>query len=544
MPQEDINALLVELGCAGQDGGAAQGRRPVRVRPRRRGGRGAARRPGCRSRWCPGVTAGVAAPAYAGIPVTHRDLASAVAFVTGHEDPGEGGERARLGRARPLPRHARALHGREEPAADRRAADRRRGARRRAGGGGRARHAAGPAQRRAGPLGEIAARVADAGPAGTRDHGDRARGRAARHARLARAAAAARPGGGRHPRAGAGERAGRAARRARRRGGGGAGDPDRAACGRAARRSAGYALVCFTSPNGVRAAARTPLRRADARALWRASTVAAIGPGTARELARRGIQRRRGAASARSRSRWSRRWRACRWRGSGVLVARAAEARDVLPDALRERGAEVDVLRAVRHRRRAARRRAARARSPAPPTSPSPPPPPCASSSRPSAACPDGARVVSIGPVTSATARELGLEVHVEAERHDIDGLVDALAGGRRDDRHPAHRLRPRRRLRRRLPRRDPRASRPTRRSWTSPTGSRATPCASGALVLRNTLPYMPVGVHVAVVDPQVGTERRALALRCEDGRMLVGPDNGLLSLAWERAAAWTWRST
>ena len=56
-----------------------------------------------------------------------------------------------------------------------------------------------------------------------------------------------------------------------------------------------------------------------------------------------------------------------------------------------------------------------------------------------------------------------------------------------------------------------------------------------GALVLRNTLPYMPVGVHVAVVDPQVGTERRALALRTMDGRILVGPDNGLLSLAWPR---------
>jgi S-adenosylmethionine hydrolase len=56
-----------------------------------------------------------------------------------------------------------------------------------------------------------------------------------------------------------------------------------------------------------------------------------------------------------------------------------------------------------------------------------------------------------------------------------------------------------------------------------------------GALVLRNTLPYMPAGVHVAVVDPQVGTERRGIGLRTGDGRILVGPDNGLLSLAWER---------
>ena len=57
-----------------------------------------------------------------------------------------------------------------------------------------------------------------------------------------------------------------------------------------------------------------------------------------------------------------------------------------------------------------------------------------------------------------------------------------------------------------------------------------------GALTLRNALPYTPPGVHVAVVDPQVGTERRAVALRCaDDGRVLVGPDNGLLALAWER---------
>jgi len=56
-----------------------------------------------------------------------------------------------------------------------------------------------------------------------------------------------------------------------------------------------------------------------------------------------------------------------------------------------------------------------------------------------------------------------------------------------------------------------------------------------GAIVLRNALPYVPIGVHVAIVDPQVGTERRGLAVRTGDGRALVGPDNGLLSLAWEK---------
>ncbi len=50
-----------------------------------------------------------------------------------------------------------------------------------------------------------------------------------------------------------------------------------------------------------------------------------------------------------------------------------------------------------------------------------------------------------------------------------------------------------------------------------------------GALILRNTLPYMPEGVHLAVVDPGVGGHRRALAIRSGDGRILVGPDNGLL---------------
>jgi S-adenosyl-L-methionine hydrolase (adenosine-forming) len=56
-----------------------------------------------------------------------------------------------------------------------------------------------------------------------------------------------------------------------------------------------------------------------------------------------------------------------------------------------------------------------------------------------------------------------------------------------------------------------------------------------GALVLANTLPYMPAGIHLAVVDPGVGSSRRALALRDGEGRLYVGPDNGLLLPAADR---------
>ena len=57
----------------------------------------------------------------------------------------------------------------------------------------------------------------------------------------------------------------------------------------------------------------------------------------------------------------------------------------------------------------------------------------------------------------------------------------------------------------------------------------------AGATTLAQALPFMPVGVHLAVVDPDVGARRRAVALRLADDRLLVGPDNGLL---WPAAQA------
>ena len=57
-----------------------------------------------------------------------------------------------------------------------------------------------------------------------------------------------------------------------------------------------------------------------------------------------------------------------------------------------------------------------------------------------------------------------------------------------------------------------------------------------GSLVLANTIGFMPVGVHLAIVDPGVGGPRRPLALRDADERLYVGPDNGLLLPAASRA--------
>jgi uroporphyrinogen III methyltransferase/synthase len=188
-----------------------------------------------------------------------------------------------------------------------------------------------------------------------------------------------------------------------------------------------YALVCLTSPNGASLLLDHLFERGhDARVLAGA-TVAAIGPGTARALAIGGIRAdvvpERSVAEALVEA-----LEQVPVEGKRVLVARAAEARDVLPDALRERGAEVDVLplydtvaEDLSDDTKAALGRATYVTFTSSSTVRF-----FAEAGGLDAVRP-GARFVSIGPVTSAEARERGIPVDVEAERHDIDGLVEAL---------------------------------------------------------------------------------------------------------------------
>ena len=170
-------------------------------------------------------------------------------------------------------------------------------------------------------------------------------------------------------------------------------------------------------------------------------------------------------------------WRRSTSTGKPVLIARAAEAREVLPDALRGRGAKLDVVSLYE-------------------TVPEQPDPGGRRSERSDADyitftsastvrnlvaalgddLPGGAGVVSIGPVTSEAAREAGLEVHVEAADTTSTAWSrrcwppprtdSGRSHGRGSADHLPLRLRARRRVRRRLPRGDPadRAGRPADR--------------------------------------------------------------------------------
>jgi uroporphyrinogen III methyltransferase/synthase len=429
VPQGEIGERLIEAARAGRSVVRLKGGDPFVF------GRGgeegeALREAGVEFEVVPGVTAGVAATAYAGIPVTHRDDASAVAFVTGHEDP-EKTETALDWDAlaafpgtlvfymgvRRLGENAAALiaGGRdpEEPAA---AVER----------------GTWPGQRTvSGTLGTLAATVereAVKAPA-LIVVGDVAARREALtwlerrplHGRtvvVTRARAQASDLAATLRDLGAIVVELPAIRIESRI------DTDEVRS--AAAVIADYGLVCLTSPNGVNllfdalAAAGQ-----DARALAGAS-VAAIGPGTARALAAHGIAAdvipERFVAEALVEALVE-----VDVEGRKVLVARAAEARDVLPDALKVRGAQVDVVALYETVREAPDEKAVEAAQAADYVT-------FTSSSTVKNLTdalgdrfPAAARIVSIGPVTSESIREAGLEVAIEAERHDVDGLLAAL---------------------------------------------------------------------------------------------------------------------
>ena len=429
VPQEEIAERMIAAARAGRSVVRLKGGDPFVF------GRGgeegeALRAAGVDFEVVPGVTAGVAASAYAGIPVTHRDDSSAVAFVTGHEDP-EKPETALDWSAlaafpgtlvfymgvRRLAENAAALieAGRDpgEPAAAigrgtmagqrtvvatlATLAD----AVAREGVGAPALIVVGPVVERRESLAWLERRPLQ----GRRIVVTRARAQAGSLAATLRALGA--------------ETIELPAIRVESRI---ASEEVRAAVAAIA----DYALVCLTSPNGVRLLFEA-LEGAglDARALSGAQ-VAVIGPGTASALAEHGIVAdlvpERSVAEGLVEA-----LAGVEVEGRRVLVARPATARDVLPDALRERGAEVDVValyETVRENPPPEALEAARAADYVTFTS--------ASTVRNFAEAlgdglADGARAVSIGPITSEAARAAGIEVAVEAKRHDLDGLVEAL---------------------------------------------------------------------------------------------------------------------
>ena len=378
----------------------------------------------------PGVTAGVAAPAYAGIPVTHRDEASAVAFVTGHEDPDKEDsalDYEALARfpgtlvfymgVKALPRIAEALiaSGRagSEPAAvvERGTLPGQRTVTSTLEGIAAAAQEAGIRPPSVTVIGPVAARRERIAWLERRPlHGKkvvvtRARAQASGLARQLDALGAEPielPAIRIEPRI------------------------DSREVREAVESLHTYALVCITSPNGARLLFEAMAEQGrDSRALANAS-VAAIGSGTEAALAEGGILAdivpERFVAEELVEE-----LNKLELQGKPVLVARAAEARELLPEALRKQGAKVDevaLYETVAETPDPEELERARNADFITFTS--------SSTVRNFMAAiengiPQDAKIISIGPITSEAVREAGLTVDVEAERHDIDGLVEAL---------------------------------------------------------------------------------------------------------------------
>ncbi len=187
-------------------------------------------------------------------------------------------------------------------------------------------------------------------------------------------------------------------------------------------RGSDFDLVCLTSPNTP----RLLLDRlgGDARTLA-GCRVAAIGPGTAAALRACGIVA--DVVAERSIGEGLVEALGPDLRGVRALVARAEDARDTLPDGLRAAGALVEVVPLYRTLRDVPRDLEVAWGADVVAFS-------SASTVRNFVAALEGRpldhiRAVSIGPVTSEACREHGIEVVAEAKDHDIDGLVEAIVG-------------------------------------------------------------------------------------------------------------------
>jgi uroporphyrinogen III methyltransferase / synthase len=419
--QEEIQQLLLEHGAAGRAVVRLKGGDPFVF------GRGgeeaeALRAAGIPFEVVPGITAGVAACAYAGIPVTYRDAASAVAFVTGHEDPAKpesaldwvalgafpGTLVVYMG-VRQLGQIAQRLtaagRAESEPAAviERGTLPGQRvvtGTLATIAGVAAEHHVRAPAVCVFGPAAALRRNLAwfESRPlAGVTIAVTRARAQASGLASRLRelgADAIEAPAIRIEPIDGPSPEIER------------------------------YDLVCLTSPNGVRLLfERLAQAGRDARALHGAR-VAAIGPGTAAVLREHGVVAdivpERFVAESLVEA-------LVDVPVTRALVARAAQARDVLPAALRERGAAVDVLALYETIAEPMSREELEAVERADYVT-------FTSSSTvrfffdaAGEHLTGGTRLASIGPVTSDELREHGREPHVEAARHDIDGLIEAL---------------------------------------------------------------------------------------------------------------------